>query len=581
MIKIPQENIFNQPNLSDRFGNTYQTKNISFDNRGYMKLSQKMGLLTDSTTLTNLQQSMFKRYLTCIAYQRNLARYWIGSNRNLYWSTSGTDVENFTQDPATDSPSLNSTEGGDLLRWNDKIYACNNSEVVEFDGTDTWTSFATVAGRQLASFDSLNRLAVQGVNNIWLVDTGGAVTMTLEIPNWFSIQSMAYNNQRLFIATTNKDGGDAQIFEWDGLSPEVPVWHNVPNATRIENIGAYKDGAIAVTNTGEILYVAGGVQTVGYLPIYHLGIWNREGTRSQTEFFVPPHGIKTVGEDVLISVNSSMLSRVDNTWQEEFPSGVYAWNPNFGVSLKYTISEDEYFGGVNNIPSIIFSESNFLGVDEDVANRLLIGGVIQKSDGTAQELAVLTAPQANKENRGYWVSPKIESQLIDDQYDILLKWTTLTNASDKIIVKYRQSDKKLRNYELSNTPQITWVNTTSFTTTEDISNVSVGDEVQFTAGGGAGYLAHITNISLTSGTYTVTIDETVTGITAGDRAKVIFNNWIKYQVIDKNSEDNEQGYRKMRIDSASKWIQIKVELRGIDTRIEDIIINNKNHKKSI
>jgi hypothetical protein len=535
--------------------------------------------------LTDLSDSFFDTvYLQSIVAKNN--KYWIGANEALYVSTNNYDVKNFSKDTTTDTWAFSNTDGGDLIYWkndtSDELYGCSGSNVYKLDATgDDWDVFSTVNGLQLEVFDSLSRLAVMGDNNVWLLDSNGNTTLTLELPDWVTLTGMAYSNQRLFISTFNANNANAQVIEWDGLSPEASVFHTIPNAKEITNIGAYKDGAVAVSNTGEIFYVAGGVQTIGYLPIYYIQDWYSED-HTRTTMYIPPHGIKTVGDEVLISVGSTFrASNHTKTFIEEFPSGVYAYNPNVGVYLKYTISEDGYFGGIENRPSIIFTQSDFNSVSQDVADKLLVGGVIQPHDSAVIGTASLSAPQTDTENRGYWVSPKIESQLIDDQFDVLLKWTKLTNDSDKIIVKYRQTDNTLRNWEESDTPKITWVNTTSFTTTEDISDVSVGDEVQFTAGAGAGYLAHITDISESGGTYTVTIDETVTGVTVGDRARIIFNNWIKWQTIDKDSEDNAQGYRKMRIDSASKWIQVKIELRGIETRIEDIIINNKNHKKSI
>ena len=210
------------------------------------------------------------------------------------------------------------------------------------------------------------------------------------------------------------------------------------------------------------------------------------------------------------------------------------------------------------------------------AANFLIGGAVQSSTGTARTTTVLSSIADYQENRGYIVTPKtLSTGLTDSVKSISLKWNKLENVEDKIIIKYKNKDRLVKDYLTSNDAALTWVNSTSFTSTNDLSTVEVGDEVEFTMGDGAGNIAHVTDISLNAGTYTVTIDETIQDIAANDRAFCVFDSWTKLETIDINSLDNDLGYKLIRTTDNTKWFQFKIELRGIDVKIEEIIVDNQ------
>jgi len=172
----------------------------------------------------------------------------------------------------------------------------------------------------------------------------------------------------------------------------------------------------------------------------------------------------------------------------------------------------------------------------------------------------------------------MESQNVLDNFkSVIKKFKKLVYEEDKIIVKYRTEDNTLPNWVERTQAPATWVNTNSFTTTQDLSDVVIGNEVEFVAGVGAGYLAHITAITESSGTYTVTIDETVKNVAADDRVVATFSNWIKLGVITKDTPNNDLGYAELReLNVKSKWLQVKTEFRGIGIREEQLIVDNSN-----
>jgi hypothetical protein len=222
---------------------------------------------------------------------------------------------------------------------------------------------------------------------------------------------------------------------------------------------------------------------------------------------------------------------------------------------------------------------------------MLFGGRIGST--TVNGEYVLDAVATKQENRGFIVTQKLQAVSIKDTWqNVGIKFTGIKTIEDKIIVKYRVAERNdlMNTVDKDSSQTATWVNNHIFTTAGDLSGAKVGDEVYFHAGSGAGYLAHITVISESGGTYTVDIDEIIQNITGGDTATFTISNWIKRGVIttddldsfiddNGNNQDSIAGLKEFKVDKNSKWLQLKIEYRGEDVRIEEIYINNKSFIK--
>lgn len=207
-------------------------------------------------------------------------------------------------------------------------------------------------------------------------------------------------------------------------------------------------------------------------------------------------------------------------------------------------------------------------------------------------LAVATFGQ---ENRGYIITSKLLASGITDQFtNLTIKYRGVETVEDVLVVKYRTIERmdELKGIDQALTMTATWVNTSRFTTTADLSDAKVGDEVSFHSGSGSGYMVHIDSISESGGTYTVNINEVVQNVTGGDTCCFVIENWNKLGSITTADNDyftNDNGDRYMSIGGAktfnilkpSKQLEIKVELRGEDVAIEDILVNNRPFKQFI
>lgn len=182
------------------------------------------------------------------------------------------------------------------------------------------------------------------------------------------------------------------------------------------------------------------------------------------------------------------------------------------------------------------------------------------------------------ENRGHFVTGKFLSpRLKDDWKKLYIKHSNLETTLDTIVVKYRiKDDGLIVKIKDSNSGAITWSDENTFTTTDaQFANVIKGDEVEIIQGSGSGYLAHVSSISESTGTYTVNLDESIKNLTAAETGRVIVYRWKKLATITSSTPTNDDGYSEIGIGKKSKMIQFKVELRGEDVEVEELLLDNE------
>lgn len=226
---------------------------------------------------------------------------------------------------------------------------------------------------------------------------------------------------------------------------------------------------------------------------------------------------------------------------------------------------------------------NNLLFDSTRAGKICIASdLFQKQDQTTKE-TVINGISSYLPNRGYFVTPRLNSnQLEDDFNNIYIKYAPL-KVDDKIIIKYKDIDKE--GFPFSSIQRNTstdwlgtWSDTDTFTTTVDMSNVEAGDEIEIIAGVGAGHIATISSITESSGTYTVNLDEAFIFVNASDLMYFQVDNFKKLGEITSSSSTEANGVYKIPCAKKSKFLQVKIELRGIGVTIEELIINNEPHK---
>lgn len=685
MYKIPNKNkTFSQTNKSDKDGNIFITKNINFDEKGYIKLSERTRVIADESSMADIVDGSDPNS-PVLAFVPNQGNFWAVANEAPYNCTPtaySDSLLTWTKNTSTGVPAMEFSGDIDMVAWNNKVYAANGSDIYSYNsGTETWTDLNVSNGAEvLAVFHDLNALAYADYNYVSLLNTSDTLINQLVLPGTFEVLSMASNGSRLYIGTQNDapgPDGKAILFEWDGLGTGFNTSHKT-EAKEIYCVVPYKEGVAFLDSRGDLWYCRGGLTKLASFPDL---LEKRDLTFGNTTNPYRPvnrRGMIVDGDKIYIAFNSILINPEDGlpSWRSVLPSGVWCYDPEVGLYHRYSVGSSiqdlsnaipttdvnattnvitvagvtvpatgtplfyfnhgstaiagltpakRYFtikltdttlkvaetyadaiagtaidltGTGNNAQFITFHpNSDFGGINNNygglflnrssrintsistvTSSKLFIGGLVQGGTDATRLTTTISTTQKKQENRGYFITPKLESENITDIFQkVVLKWQESLNPDDKIVIKYRTTDNTLRDYVDYTREYITWTNSTTFTTTMDLSDVSAGDEVEIVSGMGAGYLAHITTITVDSGTYTVVIDETIQNISANDKAIAVFSNWTKLVEIDATSSI---GYSDLALNVSGKWIQLKVELRGIETKIEELQIINTTHKAS-
>lgn len=196
------------------------------------------------------------------------------------------------------------------------------------------------------------------------------------------------------------------------------------------------------------------------------------------------------------------------------------------------------------------------------------------------------------ENRGWLMTQKLFSPNVVEQFSKLyVKARHLLDENDKIVVKYRvKTDVNTPMILRDSTKVCTWsvlgAASAQFTTPADLSaikaafdadNAQGAYEVEIIAGAGAGYLAHITAITLNAGIYTVTIDEPVRNCSVNDTFYCVIDNWLKLSTKDGVAymdSSSDPDYSEFPFNKPAKWVQFKIELRGFLVALEELELIN-------
>lgn len=664
MIRIPSENKrFSQANQSDLFGNIHITKNVMFDDEGYLTLSPSSRSAMDESVDTDWNNPAVVLFSSDFGY---FIETWE--------EPFSVQEEILTAYPSqiTDANHPNGALSSDAVWFGGLMPVSEDNDVHYYDpAANSWTdtnislTAANTNQHQLVHFVSLNALAVVDTNTIKLYASPLTATptliTTLTIPSDFKITSACYKNQNLYIGTRHMFGGHAYLYVWNGLGTSAGQAYEV-ESNMIFSVCPYLGGIALLTGNGSLLSFNGGnFSTLDNFPIYYTD----QSVSDETNASMYKNIMKASGDILYILFSNEnndtnrLIDQPDGVWCYDPKVGLYhrfslsnalvnietintsAVNtttneitvvtaPPTGTEVVYTDSGGTEIGGLTddvkyftikvnattiklattlananagtaidltgtggNTQKLIFYPNIDFGqyfverttclttIERPVTNRIygteiIWGAEVIRRDST-NDYGTLGTVSDGVEARGYFISPKSFSRDVTDNYNhIALKYSPFQSELDKIIIKYRTKDDMMKYVNLSGW-DITWTSSTTFTTTQsDWADAVAGNEIEVLRGAAGGLLAHISTITENAGTYTVTIDETYANYASGDVSKAVFRNWTKLVTITQDSPEYATGMWQKQLGPKlnGKFLQVKVELRGVRTRIEELNINN-------
>lgn len=595
---IPERNrVLVQKNTNNAFtdSNLVRTWNIDLTTEpGTIRVSPRLYINADNADDADLGLPV------ALLFNDDDAKYYAVCGSAVFKTSDNSPITAFAQDALANTPTT-SVLYSDAKMFNGKMYVTTATDIAELSaGTwdhDYWTTtkaqaaLASTRPHPLEVAQIGSPLLLIGDNNkVHTITTGGTVTnarLTLDANQ--VVVWIKSGTSKVYIGCVSEAGSEAFVYEWDG-GDTVPT--RVYN-TRTSGVpaGAVLDDVLyIITANGELQVLSGGgFKTLNRFPFSRsqVPIDNAAFIYSNRRFIHPNGFIPYKGKLLaLVSIQTDTATDGFTSVIENNPSGIWEFDPETnGFSHKYSVTVDKT--GVKDYGQIaIPCDSSTTGrvpgalletSAKKYASPLLVGAATWTDDATTYKTAIYNLDAGRTLTaRGSVTYPKIYTEnKLEALGEIYAYYERMKSSSDKLIFKYRTEI----NPNLPTTGAATWTSTTVFTSTNTgLANAAVGDEVEVIMGNGSGTTAHITVISYANPTYTVTVDEAVSGITANDENYVRVTNFKKLASFNDQTGTSRQltipGLR------ASTWVQVKVELRstsGESPVIERSVILTNEH----
>lgn len=223
------------------------------------------------------------------------------------------------------------------------------------------------------------------------------------------------------------------------------------------------------------------------------------------------------------------------------------------------------------------------GEASSIYRDVIFGGEYVTTGLVANATLCMTVPFL--ENRGWFILPRVYSDVLDINQKIFIKYRPL-RTNDQIVVKIKTED--LLGLPTSSPNRVsadylTWTSNDECYTSSDLSlaktyfDAGKELELELVSGVGAGQMVKINNIETSGGVYSLELEDEVIGASSGLKSHFVIDNWRTLEVI---TDENQTGFAEIPVSGASKFSQFKVELRGWETTIEDLIITNSKFKEA-
>lgn len=520
----------------------------------------------------------------------NDMRWWAMSNTNVY-QTSATN-EGFETDTSATTPTFTDNQDtGDIKAFDGKVYLAENGNLYRRTSAD-WTTISTGLpnGKQIlevyadrlyiasdTEVDSMNTSEVLAGSGTNYLDLAGAQLENL------TISCMRATSTGLWIGTVNSQGGRAKMIFWNGETGNTPEIIKTLESGMALAITVKDDIPYVLDNRGVLMAFNGSYfEEVARFDFDDIHLYQFDTPESSNRW-IHHNGMQTINDEILMAVNT----RPEDT-NDEFPvrhpSGVYAYNAKHGIYLKHTFTAHKDESTYTDLGMLEIDQVGAIfPLFDDEENNLrteqsdFLVSYSYKSDNSTTVYAIAKSDKrgydrADTIKAGVLITPFLQANQVQEQWKKIYTFIKpFVNSTDKIVVKYRK-----QKYDTV-TSDITWVNTTSFTTTDSnwatIKTDFEADkdfEVEGISGDGAGYCSHITNITEAGGTYTVTIDETIANATT-NTARVRVTQWEKVNV-EFTDEDEVEQFKEFNVDATSSKIQFKLYMVGTDVELERLAI---------
>lgn len=496
-----------QSNDGDYGGNVWASFNADFDSSpGTYKASRRLERVLGSSKIgTDIVQAL----------QIHDGQYFLATNDRVFDCS-------VNQDP-TDSSNWNSigTLGledlgleTDMTSFDGSLLISLGTDIMSWDGStkddDWWTTI--IGGGALTSLKTHTLEVLRsGADTLFVTDgnkirygnqDAGATVITID--SLLTTHCMTPSLDRMWVGAYTEVGNEGFIFEVQigqtNLQGDPAYNQSYAVDGRVPlTLWTYKNTPFTITERGYIQYFNGAsFETIAQFP------WANDSTvmegcrpglvqDSSTSRAIHPKGVKTKGKYAYIYVNGSDEYDTGEELSKRGFSGVWVLNmETFSLTHRYSLTDASTDYGSSKV-----GRSAPVLITNTPETRVMVGGEVNSQQGVWME--------GDDTAQSYIVTSRHEAQSVTEAFESLMVKSDTLDSTSSILTKYKDVTLPDFPYKVNGT---TWLNETQFTTTDDLTGVQVGDEVQILSGYRAGYLANITAIKGTI-TKTVTIDESI------------------------------------------------------------------------
>lgn len=559
-----------QSNDGDYNGNLYATFNIDLDsNPGVIKPSRKLTRTVDSALDIWSGGSIFQALVIFDGHyyavnNDDAIRCSVNSDPTniLNWSVvSGWGAEDLglETDIASFDGKLLTSLGTDIMSW-----ASSTKD------DDWWT--VTVSGTALTSAKPhIMEVLRSGKDTLFVTDgnkvryynsTAGHTTITLD--TLMTAGCLTPSLDRMWAGTYTEVENNAFVYELQVGDSAATQAYEVDGRVCL-TMFTYQNRPYVITERGYIQSFNGyGFTTIAQFP------WANEskvmeGCRPgnvqdpSTSRAIHPKGAKVKGKYVYINVNADdEFISSDVTLSPRGASGVWVLDlETNSLTHRYAMCDNVSTLGTHKV-----SNSGPLLITNTPDTRIMVCSYVNGEEGIWME--------SDEATQGYFITTRHEAGSVADAFETVVVKADKLDSGQSIAVKYR--DVSYSNMPLEVT-DITWLDGTHFTTTNALTNVAVGDEVEINAGVAGGMNVHITAIEGET-TKTVTVD-TDTSATLNDLSDVYITS---FKPISTTMTDDDGEYKKLGASVTAPSRQYKVVMSG-DVTLREVISKSNNKQE--
>ena len=603
MLKLPQQGIWRQVNLSDKFGDLWSSFNLNLTKKlGTLSISPRL-LLNISTTddaQLGAPPCAFKVFVTTDTF------IWAAANAHMWHSTAtgsaGGPSDTFVQDATSGTPTTLNSSQTDLEVFNSALYvSAASTNVYKLAAAGTWSTIsngvANSAGNHaMTFFRAQNKLYIIDDNaaGITSINTSDAIVLSTSDLQYSlndlvegagvnvgsHLSCIDSNSTRIWIGTISQSDNYCRVYAWDGSQASGPNEAYFVDASGILAIEIVDDVPVIFDTKGRLLQLNGGT----FVELDRLPLENQSlklPVSSATGRPVHYNGMRVIDGKINIFINTYLWD-TNSTNNERTPSGIWEYTKETGLYHKASVGLSKSGGTITDygqqklslVGAIAEVEVISTDITQGSVNGKFLLGCTYYTDATTT-LSGIFYDDTNDtlQKYGYFVTRKIFSDNITDSWQkVYLRIKKLLDSGDLISVKYRTSE------DASQEGTITWLDDHSFVVSSTITIDDAGDEVEILQGTGSGKTGHITSHTVAdAGNHLVSMqDDTFTGVTTGT-AKARFQTWKRAGALFNNQNDEIPSFP---LEGKTSWIQLKVCLqnKGKDELNDVILINSVGQK---